>query len=190
MRRSLFLSCLFFSLAASAQSVELPASSLKASLALAHDYPGMEGTGGLLEYNFPLNEWLQGGVGLKRIQITGHPNTPLVEEFTRSTTLDFNLMVIALQQGPHALKLGAGYSFCFYSLRRTYAQYPGVPGTVVVKDPNWIVVDENSRTGGMSLLGEYEWRISSGISAGARISLAKAYARHILLAGPFIAVSL
>jgi hypothetical protein len=189
MRRSILFSLLLLvCLAATAQMQDLPPQSVKVSVDFAHDYTGMNGIAASAEYNFPFNEWLQGGVGLKQIQIAGHPNTALVEEYTRSTTLDFNMLVTALQQGPHSLRLGAGYSFVFYNLRRAYAQYPPFTGTVVVKDPNWNVVDEDSRTGGVSLIGEYELQFLPALSGGVRASLSKAYARHVWLVGPFVAV--
>jgi hypothetical protein len=189
MKTILFLLGIAVSLGASAQVSDNPATaaSVKLGLSYVHDFPGLNGFGAHGEYGFPLANWLQGEVGLKRIQASGYPRTATVNEYTRSTTLDFNLLFVPYSNASGALKIGGGYSFVFYNLRRSN---PVFETTGTDKEPSWQVQDSRGETNGCSLVGEYEYYFSENVSAGARVSLAKAYSGHVWMGGPFVAIKL
>ena len=153
-----------------------------------YDFPGLNGAGAYAEYSFPLNDFIQGGVGIRRVQTSGFPRTTSVREYTKATALDFNLLFVPFRSSNAAFRIGAGYSFSFYNARRSYPVYAvhtdQSPATV-----SWPQADVKGRTSGISLLGEYEYYFSSAVSAGARIALCKAYG-SVVMGGPFIAVSL
>jgi hypothetical protein len=161
--------------------------SVKLGVAYVHDFPGLNGFGAYGGYEFPLNEWLQGGVGLKRIQTSGYPRTTTVKEYTNATTLDFNLLFVPFHTDNVALRIGAGYSFSFYQTRRSYPVYNTHTDAQSVQEPNWQVQDAKGRVSGISLIGEYEYYFENNFSAGARVSLSKAY-KNVLMGGPFVAI--
>jgi hypothetical protein len=162
------------------------AASVKTGISYVHDFPGLNGIGVHGEYAFPLADWLQGEVGLKRIQASGYPRSETVNEYTKSTTLDFNLLFVPLSTERSAFKIGGGYSFVFYNLRRSYPVYTDASA----KNASWQVQDSRGMTNGCSLIGEYDYFVSGNISAGLRVSLAKAYSSHVWMGGPFVAVNL
>lgn len=151
-----------------------------------HDFPGLTGFGVHAEYGVPISSWAQLEAGVKRIQAGGYPRTGSVKEYTKSTTLDFNVLFVPFSNKSNALKIGGGYSFVFYNLRRSYPVY----ANGAKEDPSWQVQDSKSMTKGCSLIGVYEYYISENVSAGARVSLAKAYSRHVWMGGPFVAIRL
>jgi len=172
----------------SAQVSDNPATAatLKFGASYVHDFPGLNGFGLHAEYGVPLTDWAQVEIGVKRIQASGYPRTEAVNEYTKSTTLDFNILFVPFSNENSSLKIGGGYSFVFYNLRRSYPVFAGGAKEVT----SWPVVDSKDNTKGVSLIGEYEYYLSENISAGARVSLAKAYSSHVWMGGPFIAIKL
>lgn len=156
--------------------------SFKLGVGYVHDFPGLNGYGIVGEYALPLNQWLQGGIGLKRISTSGHPRTAAITEFTKATTVDFNLMFIPVGTEYFDLKIGAGYSFSFFRNMRSYPVYDAAS-----KQMNYVAQAGQGKTSGMSLSGEFEYYFEGNLSAGARVSLTKAYT-HVIMGGPFVAV--
>ena len=113
------------------------------------------------------------------------PRTTSVNEFTKATTIDFNLYYVPLSTGLSELRIGAGYSFSFYKTRRSYpviVQHGGDQQT------NWPVQDGKGRVSGFSLIGEYEYFFpETNFSVGLRASMFKAYDR-VTFAGVFAGV--
>jgi Outer membrane protein beta-barrel domain len=156
---------------------------VKAGVGYVHDFTGLNGMGAFAEYSFPLNGWLQGGAGFKRMQTNGYPQTQTVKEYTKATTLDFNLLFVPLHTDNIALRIGAGYSFSFYNTRRSYA----VDNVNTSKAPDWKVQDDKGRVTGITVMGEYEYYFANNISLGARVTVAKAY-MYVVMAGPFVSM--
>ena len=179
------LSCLF----AHAQVSDNPATmaAFKAGISRVHDFPGVNGIGWHLEYGFPVSSWVQLETGVKRIQASGYPQTGGIREFTHATTIDFNVLFVPFSFPNSALKIGGGYSFVFYHLRRSD---PVFTTTGATKTETWQARDSQGMANGCSLIGEYEYVFSDKVSAGARVSLAKAYSGHVWMGGPFVAVRL
>ncbi|MBC7902732.1 MAG: hypothetical protein H7Y27_04890 [Gemmatimonadaceae bacterium] len=169
-------------MSASAQFSETIPGSLRLGAGYVKDFPGMGGFGVYTEYTMPMSDWLEGGIGLKRISTKGNPRTQSVTEFTKATTLDFNLLLIPARSEDFALKIGAGYSFSFYKIKRSFPVYEN--GN---KEAQWIPQESKGRVSGISLLGEFEYFVREDISAGMRLSLSKAYS-NVLMAGPFVAI--
>ena len=88
--------------------------SIKIGVGYVRDFPGLNGYSIIGEYSHILSQSLEGGFGLKRINMSGHPRTTSVEEFTRATTLDFNIYFLPLKSESNIVRIGAGYSFSFY----------------------------------------------------------------------------
>lgn len=161
--------------------------SIRAGVSYVHDFPGMKGPAVSLGYNFPLNDWLQGGIGVKHISTSGFPRTSTVREYTKANTIDFELLLVPVRTENAALKIGLGYTFSFYNIRRSYPVYAlhdNEPASVT-----WPVTDSKGNVRGTRLIGEYEYNFGSGIAAGARVEVAKAYG-YVVLGGPFVAVKL
>ena len=161
--------------------------SIKAGVSFVHDFPGLNGTALSGEYSFPLNEWIQGGIGVKRIQTSGFPRTASVNEYTKATTLDFNLLFAVYHDETSALSIGGVYSFSFYDIRRSYPVYGTHNAAPSTEEATWQVQDSKSRGSGFGLIGEYEYYFPNNLSIGARVSLCKAY-NHVLMGGPFAAI--
>ena len=116
---------------------------------------------------------LQGAIGVKLVNLNGFPRTPQVKEFTRATTLDFNVYFVPFATEVSELRIGAGYSFSFYNTRRSY---PVITNHGGERETTWPVQDKKGRVSGMSLTGEYEYFLpETNFSVGCRASLFKAY---------------
>ncbi|HSC37254.1 MAG TPA: hypothetical protein VLD19_05275 [Chitinophagaceae bacterium] len=191
MKRNLCCLCMaiIMAMTVSAQVSDNPATAatVKLGISYVHDLPGLNGMGVHGEYGFPITDWIQVETGFKRIQASGYPRTETVKEYTKSTTFDFNVLFVPFSSENSTFKIGGGYSFVFYNLRRSIPVFSGA-GTA--KEESWQVVDTRSMTNGCSLIGEYEYYISANVSAGARVSLAKAYSGHVWMGGPFVAIKL
>ncbi len=161
---------------------------IRAGAAYVHDFPGLNGAAACAEYSFPLNEWIQGSAGLRRVQTGGYPRTAAVREFTRATSLDVSLLFALYRTAHAAFRAGAGYSFSFYNIRRSYPVYTAHSGNQAA-DISWPQKDTRGRTSGASLTAEYEYYFSNGFSAGAKISLCKAY-NSVVMVGPFVGIPL
>jgi len=190
MKTLLLLLGIAMSVSLSAQVSDNPATaaSVKLGLSYVHDFPGVNGMGMQGDYDFPLANRLQGEVGLKHIQAGGYPRTATVNEYTKSTTVDFNLLFVPYSDANNVFRIGGGYSFVFYNLRRSYPVYTTEAGTT--KEPVWQLQDSRGMTHGCSFIGEYEYVFSERVSAGARVSLAKAYSGHVWMGGPYVAIKL
>lgn len=187
MKALLSVLCLFTGALVQAQDYSEYSFAVKAGGGYAHDFPGLNGYAVFTEVSRPLNHRLQGAVGLKLINMSGYPRTPQVNEYTKATTLDFNIYYVPLATELSELRIGAGYSFSFYKTRRSYPVITDHGGT---RETNWPVSDAKGRVSGFGLSGEYEYFFpETNFSVGLRASLFKAY-DHASFAGVFGAVRL
>jgi hypothetical protein len=152
----------------------------------SRDFPGLSGYALTGEYAYSLSDNLEGGFAIKRLNMSGYPRTQTVNEFTKATTLDFNIYFLPLANEFNIFKIGVGYSFSFYKTRRSY---PLVKMEGPEKEVTWPIQDANGRTSGLMLTGEYEYLFSSKASLGIKASLCKAYDR-VFYVGPFLGVRL
>ena len=150
------------------------------------DFPGLSGYALTAEYAHSLSEKLEGGIGIKRLNMSGYPRTSTVNEFTKATTLDFNIYFLPVVNETNLLKIGIGYSFSFFKTRRSY---PVIETHGNEKMTSWPIQDAKGRASGITVSGEYEYIISSGLSMGIKASLCKAYDR-VFYIGPFIGIRL
>lgn len=150
------------------------------------DFPGLSGYALTGEYAHSLSDNLEGGFGIKRINMSGNPRTSAVKEFTKATTLDFNIYFLPLPSETSVLKIGIGYSFSFYKIRRSY---PVIETHGTEKTTSWPVKDTKGRSSAIIFSGEYEYIISSNLSFGLKASLCKAYDR-VFYIGPFVGIRL
>ena len=162
---------------------------IRAGAGYVHDFPGLNGAGAYAEYSFPLNDFIQGGVGIRRVETAGYPRTTSVREYTKATALDFNLLFVPYHTENAAFRIGAGYSFSFYNIRRSYPVYAAHTDVSSPAAVSWPQQDSKGRGRGISVTAEYEYYLSNGFSAGARIALCRAYG-SVVMAGPFVAVRL
>ncbi len=162
---------------------------VKSGFSYVHDFPGVKGAAVYVEYVAPFNEWLEGSFGIKRLQTSGFPRTASIREFTRATTIDFNLLVVPFSTETTALKLGLGYTCSMYHARRASSQYDkNIPATIH-SEPVWETTDLKGRSKGMTLTAEYEYFLSNNLSFGAKIQYTKGY-QYVITGGPFAAIRL
>lgn len=174
------------SLVSNAQDFSEYSNKIKAGGGYAHDFPGLNGYSLFAEVSRPISDKLQGAIGLKLSNMSGTPRTATVQEYTKSTSLDFNLYFVPLATEASELRIGAGYSFSFYNIRRSYPVISDHANGAVT---NWPVQDKKGRESGITLTGEYEYFIpGTDFSAGIRASTFKAYDR-VGFVGVFGAVS-
>jgi hypothetical protein len=151
----------------------------------AHDFPGLNGYAIFAEYTRSLSEKWQGAIGMKWNQLEGFPRTKEVKEFTKAFALDFILYFLPVSNEVHQVRLGAGYSFSFYDIRRTYPVIVNDGGT---NETLWPVQDQKGRASGILLVTEYEFYLpNSNLSFGARGSLYKSF-DYVLFAGAYIGI--
>lgn len=187
MKRVFFLLLAFAIQSARAQFASEPGNlQLQIGSGYTRDFPGLGGLGGFVEGKFSMADRWQGGIGMKYFHLQGYPRTQSVKEFTRATTLDFNIYYSVLSNEESAFRLGAGYAFSFYKIRRSF---PDTQGSGTEKTTIWPSTDSKGRTSGISLMGEYEYYFPSGISLGLRVATYKAYDR-VTYFGPFVGISL
>jgi hypothetical protein len=161
--------------------------SIRAGVGYVHDFPGLSGSAVHAEYSFPLNEWLQGGIGVKHIATSGYPRTNTVREYTKANTIDFELLLVPVHTENASLRIGLGYTFSFYNIRRSYPVYTAHDNQA--SDITWPVADSKGNVHGTRLIGEYEYYFGNNFSAGARIEVAKAYG-YVVIGGPFVGIKL
>jgi hypothetical protein len=159
---------------------------IKIGAGYSKDFPGLHGYGIHAEYSHSLHPLLEGGFGIKRINISGYPRTALIKEYTKATTLDFNIYFLLLTNERNTLKLGTGYTFSFYKTRRSY---PLVETSGTEKITTWPIQDASGRSTGIIFSGEYEHEFTDGLSLGLKVSLCKAYDR-VFYASPYVAIRL
>ena len=152
---------------------------IRAAAAYTHDFPGLNGGSYSLEYIRAFNNYLEGGVAAEMVRLNGVPRTASVEEYTRSSSVGFQLYYLPIKTQNHIFRLGLGYGFSFYQIRRSYPKYNG-------EEKNWVVADNKGRSTGIRFSGEYEYQVpGSRLSIGLRASAGKAY-DGITSIGPFI----
>jgi hypothetical protein len=177
--------CLLICAIARAQDYDTYSSKVKIGGGYAHDFPGLNGYSVFAEYARPLSAQLQGAVGMKLTNMSGYPRTSQVQEYTRSASIDFNLYYVPLSTPAGELRIGAGYSFSFYNIRRSF---PVISNHATGEITAWPTQDKKGRASGVSLTGEYEYFIpETNYSIGLRASLFKAY-DHVTFAGVFGAI--
>lgn len=159
---------------------------LKLGGGYSKDFPGLTGYALTGEYAYSLCDKLEGGFGIKHLNMSGYPRTAAVNEFTKATTLDFNIYFLPLANDFNIIKIGLGYSFSFYKTRRSY---PVVETGGVEKATSWPIQDAKGRISGLTLSGEYEYVFPSSLSLGIKASLCKAYDR-VFYIGPFLGIRL
>ena len=190
MKTLLVVLMMAFAVAANAQYDDgnsIGGGSVRAGAGYVHDFPGLSGTAVYAGYSFPLNDWLQGGIGVKHILTSGFPRTNTVREYTKANTIDFELLLVPMHTENAALRLGLGYTFSFYNIRRSYPVYTTHDNQPA--DVTYPSVDSKGNVHGARLVGEYEYYFGSSISAGARVEVAKAYS-YVVIGGPFVAIKL
>lgn len=164
----------------------LSGASLKGGVGYAHDFPGLNGIGYNAEFTMPLVPNWEGGFAIKRFSLEGYPRNKETLEYTKATTFDFNIYFLPLQLESQIIRVGVGYSFSSYSIRRAY---PVINGNGPDKATSWPIQDTKSRTSGMNIMAEYEYRIpETRLSVGLRAGLYKAYDRLTYI-GPFAGFS-
>ncbi|HLY72362.1 MAG TPA: hypothetical protein VKR53_21675 [Puia sp.] len=160
---------------------------LKAGVGYTHDFPGLNGYTGLVEYISPAVSSLQGAMGIKHADITGFPRTSSVQEYTKATTLDLNLYWLPLQSENELFRVGLGYSFSFYHINRAYPLVVSDNGTKTIAFSSQQTV---GKTRGINLIADYEYKIPATIiSVGLRAALYKAYTRTYFF-GPMLGFQL
>ena len=159
---------------------------LKLGGGYARDFPGLSGYAIGGEYTHSLNEKLEGGFGIKRLNMSGYPRTSTVNEYTKATTLDFNVYFLPVANETNVLRIGAGYSFSFFKTRRSY---PVIETQGTEKMTSWPVKDAAGRSSGLMVTGEYEYIFPSNFSLGIKASYCKAYDR-IFYIGPYVGLRL
>ena len=169
--------CLVFFLlgcaAAQGQDYSEYNNSIKLGGGYTHDFPGLNGYTVFAEASRYMSDKLKGAVGFKVNNLQGYPRTQQVQEYTKSTGIDFTLYFIPLANEVHELRVGAGYSFSFYKIRRTYPVITDHGGARVT---DWPLQDAKGRVSGLSVVGEYEYFLpGTNFSAGLRASVFKAY---------------
>jgi len=181
------LTLLFTVIFANAQySDQYNTGTFKAGAGYAKDFPGLAGAAMQVEYTRGLNSFMEAGIGMKYSNMSGFPRTSTVKEFTKAYSLDFNLFFLPLNTERQKLRIGGGYSFSFYNIRRTYPVYES---GAIEKVPTWPTHDVKGRIGGLTAIAEYQYSISNAYSLGMRVSCYKAY-DQVLYVGPFVAINL
>jgi len=159
----------------------------KAGAGYTHDFPGLNGVTFLGEYSHSLYNRLEGAFAMKHIRLNGHPRSASVNEYTKSTTAEFIIYYLPMQNDNHILRVGLGYAFSFYKIRRSY---PVEKTTGTEKSITWNPQEKQGRVSGVSLIGEYQYLIpESNLSVGIRAALYRAYDR-VSYFGPFVGVRL
>ena len=165
--------CLLATAVAQAQDYSEYNNSIKLGGGYTHDFPGLNGYTVFAEASRYMSDKLKGAIGFRSSNLQGYPRTQQVQEYTKSTGIDFTLYFVPVTNEAHELRLGAGYSFSFYKIRRSYPVITDHAGGTVT---NWPVQDSKGRSSGLSVVGEYEYFIpGTAFSAGLRGSVFKAY---------------
>jgi hypothetical protein len=161
-------------------------STLKFGSGYTHDFPGLNGYTLATEYIVPVTGPLQAGLGIKYANLNGYPRTTQVHEFTRAATLDFTLYWLPVRTDNNLLRIGLGYSFSFYDIKRSYPVSVEGDTKAIVWNPQ----SSKGRTSGVNLVAEYEYQIPNSVfSIGLRGALYKAYDRTYFI-GPMLGMQL
>ncbi|MGZ5135028.1 MAG: hypothetical protein ACXWCG_07755 [Flavitalea sp.] len=116
--------------------------------------------------------------------MNGNPRTSSVEEFTKATTLDFNIYYLQFKNESNFIRIGGGYSFSFYKTRRSY---PVIKTHGTERITSWPIQDAKGRSSRVTLTGEHEHIFAANFSIGLKASLCKAYDRDFFI-GPFLGI--
>ncbi len=160
---------------------------VRGGVGFVHDFPGVNGLGVFADYSFPFNEWMQGGIGIRHIETSGHPRQESLREYTKASAIDFTVLFAPLHTENSAIRFGLTYSFSMYNARRGYAVYEPHPNQSA--DVSYQSKDEKGTVRGMGLTAEYEHNLNERFSIGAKITYNKAYT-DALMVGPFVAIKL
>ena len=120
--------------------------------------------------------------------MNGCPRTMTVQEYTKANTLDFNLYWVPFQTEKQLARIGLGYSFSFYTIKRAYPLFTATSdGKTAISWPSTV---SKGWTRGINLIAEYEFRIAnSPLTIGVRGALYKAYTRTYFF-GPMVGYQL
>jgi hypothetical protein len=185
MKQFIVLLLLLWVVKANAQFDDQPPGSIRIGAGYTHDFPGLNGYTVTGEYLQPLTDCLQGSLGIKYASMIGYPRTQDVQEFTKATSLDFNLFYLPVHTEAHTVRIGLGYSFSFYNIKRAYP-LASTDGKIT----SWPSQEQQGRTSGINLVTEYEYKIpNSSLSVGVRGALYKAYERTYYI-GPIVGFQL
>lgn len=167
-----FLLALILCTCGAGVSAQYSIGSIRTGVSYAHDFPGLNGYSIHGEFLKPFNEKIEFGMGLRYSNMNGNPRTLNVEEYTKSTNLDLHLYFLPVNTEQHAIRIGAGYSFSFYSMQRAYPQFlHNSEGSAT-----WVTTSDKGKNKWFSVVTEYEYRIpNTNLSAGIRGSFFKAY---------------
>jgi hypothetical protein len=158
---------------------------IRAGGGYVRDFPGLDGLGCFAEYSHPMNENLQAAFGFKWNNLQGFPRTNEVKEFTKGITIDFDVYFLPFVHPNHQVRVGAGYSFSFYDIRRSYPVIVNDGGTL---ETHWPIQDSKGSASGFNLMADYEYRLpNSNVSFGPRISLYKSF-DYVFFAGGMIGI--
>jgi hypothetical protein len=175
------LTFFFFGATRTQAQSDLSGATWKAAFGYTHNFPGMNGYTLAGEYIFPLAGQFEGGIGAKYAGLSGYPRTQLVNEYTKATTLDFNLYWVPLRSDAQLFRIGIGYSFSFYNIKRAYPLL-----SADGKSTEWPSYEDKGRATGINVIAEYEYQLpNSPFSFGLRGALYKAYDRTYFV-GPVV----
>ncbi|MFT3933195.1 MAG: hypothetical protein QM726_06240 [Chitinophagaceae bacterium] len=158
---------------------------LRVGAAYVHDFPGVNGPGIYADYHFPLNEWIQAGVGIRHIETSGYPRSQSIKEYTKASALDLSALFVPFHTENMAFRVGLVYSFTMYNAKRGYAVYTNHDNQPA--DVSYQANESKGKARGMGLTAEYEYNLNERFAAGAKISYCQAYT-DVLMAGPFVAI--
>jgi hypothetical protein len=155
-----------------------PLNSIQAGAGYTRDFPGLNGYTIRVQFAHQPMERLQVGVGVQSVDASGFPRTKSVKEFTRARTLDLFANYSLISSESHYVRVGAGYAFSYYNIRRAY---PVVGPT----EYQWPSQDVKGSTSGLIFSAEYEHILPGELfGIGGRISSFKAF-DHLFVIGVF-----
>jgi hypothetical protein len=163
---------------------QLNSASLKLGVGYGRDFPGVSGPGAQAILQLPVSRRIEAGLGLKHVSMSGYPRTPETKEFTKATALDFELYFLPLVSEQHVIRIGLGYSFSFYNMKRLYPELDK-NGVLIA----WGQQAQKGTSKGMTVAAEYAYQLREGLALGVRGSIFQAYDGAIYV-GPFISLGL
>lgn len=190
MKQLFFLLLLAMITSANAQSFSNTAfenARVSLSTGYVHEFSGLNGWGAAATYQLPFNNFLESGIGIRRVQTAGYPRTASIAEFTRATALDLHLVFIPLHTDNTMLSFGLMYSFSVFNVQRAYPLYDAHAG--LNNNLVWQSQSIKGKTRGMGLMAAYEYTFEGRYAAGLRITYSQAYT-DVLMAAPFVAIRL
>lgn len=149
---------------------------IKATAGFTQDFPGLNGYTLAGEYILPVATHWDASVGAKYADMSGHPRTPTVGEYTKARSLDFNLYWVPVRTETQILRIGVGFTFSTYDINRSYPIYTqqadGKPSV------SWPAQRSSGLAEGVNFIVDYEYLLpNTPYSIGVRGALYKAYDR-------------